>query len=292
MLASGGKPEGDFARYAAWEKTGDTAPLVALHEAAIADKTQHMYMYTEGHWWTDRVDMPNEWLQRERLGGIALKRNQTWPGNAVSWRFADPAAAEAVAILVPGATLTHFRVVAFNTSTQAQAATMTAWNVTAGHWTMTSGTSSDDGKTMSAIGGARPVDLERSAELPVRFAPGVTTVYDFTLAAPVDPVEQRPDLGIGADDVVVKGRDVTVTVHSLGARTTTGGEVSIAAADGVLAHAAIPPLAAPEDLTPRTTVVRLRLPAAADRSRLVVRVALPGDAPEITRRNNQVPLRR
>jgi hypothetical protein len=49
-----------------------------------------MYMYTQGHWWTDRVDAPNEHLQRERLGGIALRRNQTYPGNAVSWRFADP----------------------------------------------------------------------------------------------------------------------------------------------------------------------------------------------------------
>src|SRR3546814_6917530 len=64
--------------------------LDALHADAIAEKSQYQYMYTEGHWWSDRVDQPNETLQRERLGGIALKRNQTYPGNAVSWRFADP----------------------------------------------------------------------------------------------------------------------------------------------------------------------------------------------------------
>ena len=49
-------------------------------------------MYTEGHWWSDRVDQPTDILQRERLGGVALNRNQTWPGNSVSWRFAEPGA--------------------------------------------------------------------------------------------------------------------------------------------------------------------------------------------------------
>ena len=77
------KSEDPFARYTAWTATGDTAPLEALHADAIADKSQHMDMYTEGHWWSDRVDQPNEILQRERLGGIALRRNQSWPGNTV-----------------------------------------------------------------------------------------------------------------------------------------------------------------------------------------------------------------
>jgi hypothetical protein len=94
----------DVARFEAWNSTGNRAWLEALNAAGIADKAQHMYMYTQGHWWTDRVEAPNELLQRERLGGIALKRNQTWPGNAVSWRFADPEAALKVAILVRDAT--------------------------------------------------------------------------------------------------------------------------------------------------------------------------------------------
>ena len=64
--------------------------LATLHADAIADKMQHMAMYTEGHWWSDRVEQPSDILQRERLGGIALKRNQTWPGNTVSWRFDTP----------------------------------------------------------------------------------------------------------------------------------------------------------------------------------------------------------
>jgi hypothetical protein len=48
-----------------------------------------MGMMTDGHWWSDRVEQPSDILQRERLGGIALVRGQYWPGNLVSWRFAE-----------------------------------------------------------------------------------------------------------------------------------------------------------------------------------------------------------
>ena len=123
------KPSGAFTQYEAWQLTGNKGWLEKLHAEAIRSKSQNMYMLTEGHWWSDRVDQPNEILQRERLGGIALKRNQTWPGNAVSWRFADPEGAEQVAILVPGATPTHFRVIAYNMSDKPQRATMTGWDI-------------------------------------------------------------------------------------------------------------------------------------------------------------------
>ncbi len=164
---------GDFARYAAWDASGDTAWLEALHADAIADKSQHMYMYTEGHWWSDRVDQPNELLQRERLGGIALRRNQTYPGHSVSWRFDNPDAATQVALLLPKATPQHFRVIAWSTSEQLQRATMSTWNVTAGRWRMRR----PDGTTTE-------LTLERSASTPVEFAPRVQSEYEFTLIAP------------------------------------------------------------------------------------------------------------
>jgi hypothetical protein len=265
--------------YAAYSKLGDLAPLTAHHAEEAADKAAHAYMYTEGHWWSDRVEQPSEILQRERLGGIALRRNQTWPGHTLSWRFADETAGAAVAILVKQVSLDRFTVTAFNTSARAQDATMTAWNVAPGRWTMRSGQ-----------GPAQEITLERSASTPVSFAPGTTTTIEFARVAPGTPVENRPDLGIGADDVAVKGRDVTLTVHSLGARATTGGFAALVAADGrELARAALPVLAAPIDLSPRTTSVRLRLPGNATGVR--VRVGLPGDAPEITRMNNEVVIR-
>ncbi|WP_318781310.1 LamG-like jellyroll fold domain-containing protein [Sphingomonas aliaeris] len=194
-----------FGQYARWSETGDTAVLAALHAQAAADKAQHQDMYTEGHWWSDRVDQPNDILQRERLGGIALRRNQTWPGNTVSWRFANEGAGEQVAILLPGATPDRFRVIAYNMSDAEQRAAMTTWNVTAGRWTMRLSTSTDESRTLVPAGPARPVELERSASVDVAFAPRTTTVMDFALQTPTTPVEARPDLGIGADDLLVRG---------------------------------------------------------------------------------------
>ena len=276
--AAGSDP---FARYAAWAATGDTTILAALHADAYVDKAQHQYMYTEGHWWSDRVDQPNEILQRERLGGIALRRNQSWPGNTVSWRFATPGAAEQVAILMPGATREAFKVIAYNTSDVAQRATMTAWNVTAGTWRITGG------------GATTTVPLERSLGTEVVFAPHATTVIEAALVTPTTPVEQRPDLGIGRDDVAVKGRSVTLTVHGLGAVASGPGVATLVAPDGrIVANAAIPPLAAPTDLLPHVAEVRLTVPGGVDVATLTARVGLAADAAEVTRLNNTVALGR
>jgi hypothetical protein len=58
----------------------------------------------------------------------------------------------------------------------------------------------------------------------------------------------------------------------------------------VLATARVPDLAAPVDLLPKLATVRLTLPAGIAPQDVEVRVALPGDAAEVTRLNNVVPL--
>ena len=115
------------------------------------------------------------------------------------------------------------------------------------------------------------------------------TVIDFALVTPGAPVEARPDLGIGRNDVIVKGRRVTVTVHSLGAAPATAGRVSIEGR-GVAATAPIPPLAAPTDLAPKTATVTLTIPAGVDPDTLTARVTLADNAAEVTQQNNAVAL--
>lgn len=281
---------GDFARYAAWYSSGNRDWLAALHGDAIADKAQHLYMNTEGHWWSDRVEAPNETLQRERLGGIALKRNQTWPGNTVSWRFDNAADATRVAILVPQAGQTRFRVIAYNSTDHAVDATMSTWNVTAGRWRVKLATSTDGGNTLTPDGAQDGLVLGRSESTRVRFAPGTTTVLDYELVEAGTPMAARPDLGIGRDDVRVSGRVVTLTVHSLGAKPVSGGTATITDADGkVLARAAIPALDAPTDLLPKTATVTFRLPVVPPPG-AVVRVALPDGGEEVTMLNNRIAL--
>jgi hypothetical protein len=150
---------------------------------------------------------------------------------------------------------------------------------------MTAGSDADGDDKADGGAVSRTVALERGVPVPVTFAPRQTTILDFALERPVTPVERRPDLGIGADDVVRKGGRLEVTVHSLGAVAAPGGELRIEDQSGRrLATAAIPPLEAPLDLKPRTAVVRVAVPKVS--GRLTVRVALPGDAPEITLLNN------
>jgi hypothetical protein len=239
------------------------------------------------------VEAANDLLQRERLGGIALKRNQTWPGNAVSWRFADPEAALNVAILVRDATPEGFTVIARNTTDREQRAQMGTWNVVAGTWTMTQGLAEDDddvgGDVAQGAVQTREVDMERSGSIPVAFAPGQTTVMTFRLnTRAAVPPEQRPDLGIGADDVVRKGRRLTVRVHSLGHVAAPAGEVRLETAEGqVLARAAVPPLPAPADLVPRTATVTLAVPPGAPDG---LRVRVVSGVAEVTQRNNVVEL--
>lgn len=283
------KASGPFGQYSAWQMSGDKAWLEKLHAEAIRSKSQNMYMLTEGHWWSDRVDQPNEILQRERLGGIALRRNQTWPGNTVSWRFDDPDGAEQVAILVPGATPTHFKVIAYNASDKVQRATMTGWDISAGIWRMGAGVDANGDDKADGMVVTQDVPLERSASVPLSFAPHTTSVFEFNLDKPTVAVEQRPDLGIGTDDVQVKGRQLSVTVHSLGAVATPAGTLRVEDGAGrMIASAPIPALAAPLDLRPKVAELRVTLPATVRGGR--IRVSLPGDAAEVTRLNNEVQL--
>jgi len=46
-------------------------------------------------------------------GGVALVRNAPFPGHLVSWRFDAPAGARSVALLIPEATPTASRLIAY-----------------------------------------------------------------------------------------------------------------------------------------------------------------------------------
>jgi len=251
-----------------------------------------MFMLTEGHWWTDRVEQPTDILQRERLGGVALKRNQTYPGNTVSWKFVEPGAAQKVAILIADATPTHFKVIAFNTTDQLQRATMTAWNVVAGKWIMKSGIDSTGVDRADSQLTAATLQLERSMATDVVFYPNTTTTIDFALSekASTQPSD-RPDLGIGADDIRLQKDSIAVTVHSLGALDSHPGRVVLHDSNGTIyATALIPPMKAPRLLIPQTAIIKLHLPAHRPWRDLHVRVSQIDDASEITMINNDVAL--
>jgi len=277
----------DFAHYVAWESSGDKRYLETLYRSETRDKLQNFYMNTEGHWWSDRVESPTVNLQRARLGGVALKRNQTYPGNTVSWRFADAEGAVQVALLMPQPRPERFKVIAWNTGSKPQRALMTGWNVTAGHWRLRSGADRDGDDAIDGAGQTREFDFERSAGTEVVFAPRQATVLELELIQPSTPVELRADVGIGRGDLRRDGDALTVTVHSLGHVDAPAGVAILEDARGrEMARAPFNALDAPLDLQPKTQALRLALPSGADLRGARVRLQLEGDAIEVTQLNN------
>jgi len=232
-------------------------------------------------------------LQRARLGGVALKRNQTYPGHTVSWRFADPEGAVQVALLLPKPRQDRFTVIGYNTSGKVQRAQMTGWNVAAGQWRMRSGIDRDGDGKIDGKAATREFAFEKSGAVDVEFPAGKTVVMEFELVAPAAlPVEQRPDLGIGRGDVQVSAEAIEVTVHSLGHADAPAGFVVLEDARGLeLARAAFPALEAPRDLEPRTANVRLAVPGSGSIKGARLRVVTEGKAAEVTQRNNLLEVR-
>jgi hypothetical protein len=267
-----------FTLYEAWRSTGDTAYLDKVYSDEITTAEQRMWMVTEAHWWSDRVELFSDILQRSRLGGMALRRNQMFPGHLVSWRFDTPTAAEDVGILVTGGQK-NFKVTGYNLTGQPLHAVMTGWDIAAGQWRV----------TRSVEGAADPAAstaFERTVGLDMTFAPGKTTTWEFALQTPATPVTERADLGIGKDDVKATRSGLSVTVHSLGAKPAPASVVVLEDAAGrELARAATPVLPAPLDLKPKTVQVALKAVwKTGDR----VRILTPVGAPEITQLNNTV----
>jgi hypothetical protein len=279
---------GDFDRYLAWQTSGDKQYLSDLYGEEMRKAAATMYTQTEGHWWTDRVEIDNRMLQRTRLGGIALARGNIYPGATVSWKFADPDGAVNVAILVPNPSRNRFKVIGYNVAKTVVKAEMTGWNVAPGTWEVRYGPA-DTRDNLLAGAKTEIVSFEKSKSLPVSFVPGKTTVYEFMLKTPGEAVENRPDLGIGADDVRVAGRTVSVTVHSLGAKDAPASAVELIDAGGrVAAKAVVPALPAPTDLRPHTATVTLAMPAGFKAKGAAVRIV--DGAKEITAMNDVVPL--
>ncbi len=231
------------------------------------------------------MQIPSEQLQRARLGGIGARRNQTFGGNVVAWRFAAPARADDVAILVPDARQDRFKVIAFNLSDRPVDATLIAADITGGRWKLVSGRDADGDDRIDADRTERELDLERTDELPVTLAAKQSTVLEFELVKAGDPSRQRPDVGIGVDDVKAGKGQVAVTVHGLGALDSPAGMAILEDRAGkAVAQGPFAALKALVDLRPKTTVVRLKVPARTDVSGYRVRLVLDGGQREITQR--------
>lgn len=274
-----------------WQLTGDKKFLEKLYGDQIEMTHLQNFINTEGSLWIDRVGVPYTELQRARLGGIALARGATFPGHTVSWHFTAPATAQSVAILIPDATTSSFKVIAYNLETTPVQATMTGWHLDPGLWEMTQGLDANDDDVADGAITTTSIPLARSRSVELTLAPRAATVLTFKLKTPGTPYWSRPDLGLDRQDVVVTGREIRVTIHSLGAVGAPPARVVAKSSRGeILASAATPALAAPLDLTPQTATVTFTLPAGADLKGASIAIEPSNTIEELTALNDAVPL--
>ncbi|MBN1290405.1 MAG: hypothetical protein JXB48_01075 [Candidatus Latescibacteria bacterium] len=273
----------------AWQVTGNKQYLEEYYADQIAAASRMMYINTEGHFWIDRVNVRSQELQRSRLGGIAASRNTVYPGHTVSWKFKTPADDESVAILIPDAKFDEFTVIAYNLDRVAVDAEMTAWDITPGTWEASIGRDTDNDDIPDTTLDKRTVEMQKTGSMNITFAPRSTTIVKMKLVKEAQPLWDRPDLGIGTEDITVSGNTITVNVHSLGSVDAPSCDITLVGSDGaVLSRAQIPAIDAPVDLMPKKTIVKLIVPAGKNTAGNKVIIDPDHKISEITRRNNSV----
>jgi hypothetical protein len=276
----------------AWQLTGDKGFLERLYAAQIEAMDLREYINTEGGLWIDRVYFYTAELQRARLGGVALVRNAIHPGHVLSWRFQAPATDQSVAVLVPDATRTAFKVIAYNLEDQPVHAALTTWDIEPGKWEVTQGidTTGED----RATGELRRWEtaLARSHSIAITLPPRATTVFTFKHSgAATTPYQKRPDWGLDPTDVQRRGDSFVVTVHSLGSVEAPESQLCLLDGDGRrLATSTIPRLDPPNDLQPKTVEVILRIPEGRNLENSRIVIDPDAAVEEITERNNSVAL--
>jgi hypothetical protein len=280
----------DHSRHIAWQVTGNKENLEYYYADQIEDAALREYINTEGSLWSDRVTVSNSELQRSRLGGVAIVRLGIYPGHAVSWKFKSPASDENLAILIPDATPTGMKIIAYNfDNSPVFQAEMTAWDIDPGVWEITQGVDTDGDDEPDKGARTWSADLERTGTLNIDFAPRSTTILILKQKSKGIPYWERPDLGIGKDDVTVQGNTVKVRVHSLGSVDAPASTAVIRDKSGkVIASASVPALKAPVDLLPKTAEVTFRIPAKTDIEGCEVCLDPEKKIKEITVCNNSV----
>jgi hypothetical protein len=280
---------GDFNRHLAWQVTGNKAFLEGCYANQIEAAALREYINTEGSLWSDRVSVANGELQRARLGGVAVVRSAIYPGHSVSWRFIAPATDESAAILIPDATPMEMKIIVYALDQTVVNAVMTAWDVEPGDWEITRGIDRDGDDVADMNVATKTTTLERTGTLEFSFEPRTTTVVTLKLKTKDSPYWTRPDLGISREDVTMRGNEVRVRVHNIGAADAPASTAALCDGSGrIIASAAVPALKAPADLLPKTADVVIKVPARTDLKGCSVLIDPEGKLKEITAINNRV----
>jgi len=260
---------------------------------AIQFNEERFYVATEGFPWDDGPYLTYGSIVGDRLGGDPVRRSSQYCENAISWEFDSPHDGESIAVLVPSPTRESVKIVAFNLERDTVSAAIKGWQVEPGVWEIRQGIDTDGDDKADTDVTVTEAEFGRTERVAVKLPQRKTSVIEMTLKTPGTPYWERQDLGIGPDDIEVKGRTVTVTVHNVGSLTSAETPVSLVAADGaVVATTTVKPLDPPTDLKPKTSTIRLKAPRGQDTGTLTVVIDPERTIVENTRDNNCVGLKK
>ncbi|MCE5249781.1 LamG domain-containing protein [bacterium] len=271
--------------------TTDKKRFEDAYARTIQYNAQRMYMGTEGFPWDDGPYITYGSILDDRLGGAPIYRGNQFPRHAVSWKFARPDDAMNLGILVPSPTPSSLKIIAFNLSNEPINASLVGWNVEPGTWEMTCGTDDNGDDMPDTMTDNRTVMFERTGEVTITFPPCKTLIVQMELKQKGIPYWSRPDLGIGNDDVRIKGGKISVTVHSLGSVDAPSAAIALVDGSGkMLSKAQVAALKAPLDFKPKTAGVVLAVPKGISMNGCRVVIDPDRELTEITRYNNTVDL--
>ena len=267
----------------------DKDRLAAAYASTIQFNDERYYIATDGFPWDDGPYLNYGSLVTDRLGGNPVRRSSQYPEHAVSWAFDSPFDGESIAVLVPHPTRTSVKIVAFNLEMETVTPHIMGRQVDPGIWEIRQGIDTDGDDIPDSDITVVEMEFGRTDEITVSLPARKTTVIEMTLKTPGIPYWERQDLSIGLDDIAVRGRNVTVTVHNVGSIESVKTPVCLVAADGtILDTAEVPVLSAPLDLKPKTKQVKLKIPRRQSADTLTVVIDPERTVIENTRLNNTV----
>ncbi len=293
--------------------TGDKRILAQECEKVATDIRINFELLTSEVLFTDRIAVTQQPMWAMMTGGVGTP--YFYPCYAVTWRNTGME----FAALVVHADKRSLKVLAVNLHPRTKTVLMRVWQLEAGIYEMRIGMDGNGDDVMDTVTHRKRFPLtERGQEIDVPLLPRRAQVIEIVkqgkLANGVPAFHDRPDLAIGDQDVrigegekkrgwvppwetvvVPLGKEVPVTVwvHNIGRQPTPSAIVTLWERRGdkwqTVGRANVPPLRAPDDLTPSHHEVRLRWrPQRAGEHLLRVEVGAQFHVQEITHRNNLV----
>jgi hypothetical protein len=238
-------------------------------------------MMDPGKQYTDRV-----WFRmmgpvaRTYLGGVT-KRNDIYPGQAVTWEGFGEDYAAAVLVNRPD----RLRALVYNFREEPMTGAMRVWRLRHGRYEVTVGPDADGDHAMDEATSTRALELAKADRVPVELAPRSVTVMEAQQVEALDSIFTRADLAVAGRETAVNDGSVQAVLHNIGSAPAEDVVVAVLGPAGEqLGRAAVETIEAPLDLQPRRVPVTIEVEDLPDGWQVAVD---PQNAiPEIYEGNN------